>query len=344
MPLEQYTEVFSDIWQRFAKSKQVTQDFVILDGSLLHHQINDLIRNYNASEDDIVRHLAALLLSVWSLNPIVFYLSSHDVGGQLAKAWESRGKSAPTEEAIIFWKNRKEMDLCVLGRLAVESYISDVTGNNWDTALDLILRRVAETASVIYHYDSFIDEDNDPVYDPRPLQEYMDKWDGQAFIEALQLSTEKSVLEIGVGTGRLAVRVCDKCGRFTGIDISPKTIELAKENLRAFTNAKLLCGDFLTYPFPKTFDIVYSSLTFMHIKDKRAAIKKVADLLSRGGRFVLAIDKNQQTLLDCSSRKIEIYPDTPEEITSLLIGAGMTIENEFEVEFAVIFVARRYNL
>ena len=27
------------------------------------------------------------------------------------------------------------------------------------------------------------DEKNDPVHDPKPLRDYMDKWDGQAFID-----------------------------------------------------------------------------------------------------------------------------------------------------------------
>ena len=60
---------------------------------------------------------------------------------------------------------------------------------------------------VIEHYDKLIDEGNDPFLDPKPLRDYMDKWDGQRFIDALSLDKTKSVLEIGVGTGRLAVRV-----------------------------------------------------------------------------------------------------------------------------------------
>ena len=97
---------------------------------------------------------------------------------------------------------------------------------------------------VIYHYDSLIDENNDPACDPKPAQEYMNKWDGQVFIDELELSTSKTVLEIGVGTGRLALKVCGKCKSFVGIDISPKTIERAKENLTAFTiflNLKRKC-------------------------------------------------------------------------------------------------------
>ncbi|MDD4495719.1 MAG: class I SAM-dependent methyltransferase [Eubacteriales bacterium] len=169
----------------------------------------------------------------------------------------------------------------------------------------------------------------------------MNKWDGDTFIDEMQLAPDKAVLEIGVGTGRLALRVCGKCASFTGIDISPKTVERAKENLQEYKNTKLICGDFLTYPFTESFDVIYSSLTFMHIKDKAAAIQKVADLLLLSGRFVLSIDKNQQTEIDYGTQKIPVYPDSPYEINSLLTKTGLTIEKQFETEFAVIFMARR---
>ncbi len=120
---------------------------------------------------------------------------------------------------------------------------------------------------VIYHYDKLIEEGNDPVNDPQPLKEYMDKWDGQVFIDKLQLSPVKIVLEIGVGTGRLAVKIAPLCRRFTGIDISPKTIERVKENLAEYDNVSLICDDFGDFNFDSTFDIIYSSLTFI-LSDK----------------------------------------------------------------------------
>lgn len=194
---------------------------------------------------------------------------------------------------------------------------------------------------VIKHYDALIDEGNDPVYDPPPLRAYMDKWDGPPFLDALQLLPEKSVLEIGVGTGRLAVRVCPACARFTGIDISPKTIERARENLRKYAHAELICGDYLTCPFAQAYDVIYSSLTFLHIRDKRAAIQKTASLLKPEGRFVLSIDRRQQTEIDWGGRRIEVYPDLPDETAALLAEAGLSIEKQFETEFAVLFVTRR---
>jgi SAM-dependent methyltransferase/shikimate kinase len=204
-----------------------------------------------------------------------------------------------------------------------------------------IVNEILTYINTLNHYDALIDENNDPVHDPAPIKAYMDKWDGEVFIEALLLSPDKPVLEIGVGTGRLAMRVCDKCKHFTGIDISQKTLQRAKANLQRFSNIDLICGDFLTYPFSERFDIIYTSLTFMHIQDKRAAIRKVASLLKPGGRFVLSIDKNQQTEINFGNRRIIVYPDTPEEITALIVGAGLTIEKQFETEFAVIFVATK---
>ena len=194
---------------------------------------------------------------------------------------------------------------------------------------------------VINHYDLLVEENNDPVHDPKPLRDYMDKWDGQAFIDKMELDKNKSILEIGVGTGRLAVRVAPLCGKFCGIDISPKTIDRAKENLSVQANVKLLCGDFLDFPFDSKFDVIYSSLTFMHIEDKQNAINKVSTLLKDSGRFVLSIDKNQSEFIDTGTRKIKIYPDKKDKTEEYIKAAGFTILNQYDTEFAKIFVAQK---
>lgn len=197
------------------------------------------------------------------------------------------------------------------------------------------------TDDVIQHYDLLVKENNDPVHDPKPLRDYMDKWDGQAFIDSMELDNNKSVLEIGVGTGRLAVRVAPLCGQFCGIDISPKTIERAKENLAEYRNIDLICGNFLSYKFDRKFDVIYSSLTFMHIEDKQRVINKVATLLKYGGKFVLSIDKNQSEYIDTGTRKIKIYPYTKDKTVEYIKSAGLNIINQYDTEFAHIFVAQK---
>ena len=197
--------------------------------------------------------------------------------------------------------------------------------------------------NIIKHYDTLIGLDNDPARDPEPLKEYMDKWDGQEFIDTLHLDDKKSILEIGVGTGRLGIRVASLCKYFVGIDISPKTIERAKENFKKFNNVTLICGDFLEHLFEQKFDVIYSSLTFMHIKEKQCAINKVGELLNSNGVFVLSIDKNQNSFIDIGNSKVRIYPDSPEKINEYICNSNMVVERQFEKEFSYIFVVKKFN-
>lgn len=136
---------------------------------------------------------------------------------------------------------------------------------------------------VVKHYDFLIDEGNDPCKDPLPLRKYMEKWDGPKFIASMRLTGKEKVLEIGMGTGRIALKVLPLCRSFDGIDISPKTIARAEENLSHYQNKKLICGDFLSFYFDNTYDVVYSTLTIQHFEDKQAFISKVSTLLKNMG-------------------------------------------------------------
>lgn len=189
------------------------------------------------------------------------------------------------------------------------------------------------------YYDKLIDDNNDPYYDSPHLKEYMDKWDGKVFIDSLKLNDKLSVLEIGIGTGRLACKVAPRCYKLTGIDISLKTIKKAALNLSRFKNIELICSDFITYIFNNKFDVIYSSLTFMHFKDKEEVINKISNLLVDGGLLCLSIDKNQENYILYGNIKIEIYPDNLDNIINLLKNNSMKIDKILETEFAYIVVS-----
>lgn len=188
------------------------------------------------------------------------------------------------------------------------------------------------------HYDQLIEENNDPFRDPPALRKHMESWDGQVFLELLELNPSKTVLEIGVGTGRIAEKTAQGCRHLTGIDISPKTIERAKVNLWNCPNITLICDDFLAYPFQTTFDVVYSTLTMMHFQDKPFVINKMSALLNANGILCLSIDKNQNEWIDFGDRKIRVYPDTPERIMVLAEQAGLKTKKTVEIENAHIVV------
>ncbi len=196
---------------------------------------------------------------------------------------------------------------------------------------------MANLLNVSQHYDHLIRAGNDPVSDPAPLRAYMDKWDGDLFFEILALQKVDKVLEIGVGSGRLAMRTAPLVQEFHGIDLSKETLEKAKEHLGNAVNISLYHGDFLDYTFDSSFTVIYGSLVFFHFKDKTRAFSRAWDLLLPGGRFVLSIDKNQQDILDMGDYQVQLYPDKKEEILAFGTATGFRVEVQKETEFAWIF-------
>lgn len=281
------------------------------------------------------------LWTIWSDDSFAYEDASisdeiKNVGWQYVDHCGNCGSCGGGKEKIIFGKSFPRVCGCTFR-------IDNATQEDLPflkTMIDLRIKELLRN-DAISHYDLLIDEDNDPVHDPEPLQDYMNKWDGPVFIEQMQLNSSKSVLEIGVGTGRLAVRVAPLCGEFYGVDISSKTIERAKENLAEFENVRLTCADFLSYEFGRAFDVVYSSLTFMHIEDKQTAINKVAALLKDGGKFVLSVDKNKDGFIDTGTRKITVFPDTPDEIKTYIKNSGLLLTEQYETKFAHIFAAKK---
>lgn len=191
---------------------------------------------------------------------------------------------------------------------------------------------------IIRHYDMLVEEDNDPCKDPLPLREYMEKWDGSKFIASMHLSGKEKVLEIGVGTGRIASKVLPLCLSFDGIDISPKTVERAESNLSYNKNKHLICADFLDYCFDDTYDVIYSTLTLQHFEDKQAFISKASTILNKNGILCLSLDKNQNEFIDMGDRKLRVFPDDPTIIEKCIENAGLKLQEKYEVEFATIIV------
>lgn len=206
------------------------------------------------------------------------------------------------------------------------------------------MRRMgAETGdwvSVQAHYDALIDEGNDPVLDPPILKAYMDGWDGETFFELLALEPRLRALEIGIGTGRLALKALEAGCVLVGMDVSEKTLKAAERNLAGYEQVRLIRGEFPADAPSGSFERIYSSLTFMHIADKRAAVEKISALLALGGRAVLSLDKSRDCALDMGNRRVRVYPDDPEETAEAFRACGLTAGVR-EIERAWLIWAQR---
>lgn len=194
---------------------------------------------------------------------------------------------------------------------------------------------------IAFHYDELVREGNDPFRDTPEMKEYMDEWDGKEFYDLLALTGSEKVLEIGCGTGRLAAEVLPLCREYTGVDLSPVTIMRARENLAAVPGTpfrNLLCGNFPDCIIPGEYDCIYSSLTFLHIPDKAAAMQKIAALLTPGGRVVLSLDKTRKEDIEYIDRTVPVFPDTPVSIKKACTGTGLQFVSRLEKEKATLLV------
>lgn len=191
------------------------------------------------------------------------------------------------------------------------------------------------------HYDLLIENGNDPFLDGKELSEYMDKYDGKQFIDLLNLDKSKNVLEIGCGTGRITKKIVNNFSYYTGIDISKKTVFVAKEHFKNYDNIDFIHGDFINYDFNNTYDVIFSTLTFMHFKDKKKVLVKAFNLLNCNGTFVLSIDKNNQNFIDTGYSKIKVFPDNPEKISKILTTVGFYNLSIKETELAFLISANK---
>ena len=181
------------------------------------------------------------------------------------------------------------------------------------------------TVSALDHYEHCIAEGNDPCEDGPVMQRYMARWDGPLFFDMLGNLTGKAVLEVGVGTGRLARQVLQRgCLRFIGIDLSPATIQRARRNLAGFPNVDLRVADIETMALPLVVDVAYSVLTFMHIADKERALAAMVNALAPDGAVVLSI-AHVTPRLDFGNRTVTLYPAPPTAYAAWLSDLGCSV-------------------
>lgn len=75
--------------------------------------------------------------------------------------------------------------------------------------------------------------------------------------------------------------------KITGIDLSDKSIDVAKEN---YPYCDFYVGDMLNLPFPeKEFDFIFSSLAITHVEDKNKLFRELYRVLEDDGQVLFSV-------------------------------------------------------
>lgn len=103
------------------------------------------------------------------------------------------------------------------------------------------------------------------------------------------------LLELGCGTGRVLVPLCQRGLAVTGVDVSSAMLDIGRRKATeagVLDRARLVQGDIrdLGDLAGERFDMAFSAInSFLHLEtleDQRAALRAVARVLRRGGLFV----------------------------------------------------------
>jgi ubiquinone/menaquinone biosynthesis C-methylase UbiE len=162
----------------------------------------------------------------------------------------------------------------------------------------------------------------------------------QRVVALAELGDGQAVLDVGCGTGTLAIAAAalvGAAGRVAGIDPAPRQIARARSKARrAGVSVDFRMGVIEALPFSEgSFDVVTSTLVMHHLPEdlKRQGLAEMARVLKPGGRLVLADFTRSQGHDDTSA-----HPGAGEtgiqDQPELMRGAGFTgVEGE-EVRFA----------
>jgi len=103
----------------------------------------------------------------------------------------------------------------------------------------------------------------------------------------------RSVLDIGCGTGDILIQLRSRGIELYGIDPSSFMLELAEKKIRnsdpnhELSPVSLVRGNNKHIPFDRKFDLIFSSLSFHHWKERDESIPDILGRLSGYGEFVI---------------------------------------------------------
>jgi len=145
------------------------------------------------------------------------------------------------------------------------------------------------------------------------------------------------VLDIGTGTGNLAVKFLERGCEVIGLDPSAKLLEIAERKAKEWRGhfKVRLCEDpFINIPFPEqTFNVIALTYSIHHLSDdaKQLSVREMKRVLKFNGQVIIGdvMFKDSADKL----RALAEYPDMEDEYQPMLDIFPQMFENEgFSVE------------
>ncbi len=155
----------------------------------------------------------------------------------------------------------------------------------------------------------------------------------EALVDAAGVGPGTRVLDVACGTGNAALAAAARGGRVTGIDASPRLVELASERARAAgADARFVVGQAEALPVEDAaFDAVLSSFGVIFADDAATAAAELVRATRTGGLVALTSWRPEGPIHAVGELLRGAFPEPPgtparwgdqDWVAGLLIGAG----------------------
>lgn len=129
---------------------------------------------------------------------------------------------------------------------------------------------------------------------PEQFDKYRSRYCPELFEELIAyagLESEKSVLELGPGTGQATEPVLNTGGDYHAIELGEHLYEMMQRKYGQYPNFHIVNDDFITHDFgAQKFDLIYSAATIQWIPEE-TAFGKTFGLLKPGGVLAMMLTK-----------------------------------------------------
>jgi trans-aconitate methyltransferase len=109
---------------------------------------------------------------------------------------------------------------------------------------------------------------------------------GASLVELLAARPGERVLDLGCGTGHLTAAIAATGAAVVGLDRSEEMLTQARS---AYPALPFVLGDARDFRFDEPFDAVFSNAALHWVRPPEAAVRRIADALKPGGRFVVEL-------------------------------------------------------
>ena len=127
---------------------------------------------------------------------------------------------------------------------------------------------------------------------PERFDKYRPRYSAELFADLIQytkIGPDKTVLEIGPGTGQATDPILETGCEYHAIELGEHLFTKMKEKYDRYPNFHIVNDDFITYDFgDQKFDMIYSAATIQWIPEEIAFVKTM-DLLKPGGTLAMML-------------------------------------------------------